>query len=69
MLHQTDFIMLGFIERTKADEGRLCSTLVRNPGLDSDLHCIHTKKLSCLRSSVEFDMNDIFYEFKYLRHF
>ena len=33
------------------------------------LHCIHTKKLSCLRSGVEFDMNDIFYEFKYLHHF
>ena len=34
-----------------------------------DLYCIHTKKLSCLRSGVEFDMNDIFYEFKYLHHF
>ena len=32
-------------------------------------HCIHTKKLSSLRSGVEFDMNDIFYEFKYLHHF
>ena len=35
----------------------------------NDLYCIHTKKLSCLRSGVEFDMNDIFYEFKYLHHF
>ena len=33
----------------------------------STLYCIHTKKLSCLRSGVEFDMNDIFYEFKYLQ--
>ena len=33
------------------------------------LYCIHTKKLNCLRSGVEFDMNDIFYEFKYLHHF
>ena len=27
------------------------------------LYCIHTKKLSRLKSGVEFDMNDIFYEF------
>ena len=33
------------------------------------IYCIHTKTLSCLRSSVEFDMNDIFYEFKYSHHF
>ena len=33
------------------------------------LYCIHTKKLHCLRSGVEFDMNDIFYEFKYFHHF
>ena len=33
------------------------------------LYCIHTKKLSRLKSGVEFDMNDIFYEFKYLHHF
>ena len=26
------------------------------------LYCIHTKKLSCLKSGVEFDMNDILYE-------
>ena len=31
--------------------------------------CIQTKKLSCLRSDVEFDMNGIFYEFKKLHHF
>ena len=35
----------------------------------SDLYCIHTKKLSCLKSGVEFDMNDILYEFKNLHHF
>ena len=34
-----------------------------------NLYCNHTKKLSCLISGVEFDMNDIFYEFKYLHHF
>ena len=34
-----------------------------------DLYCIHIKTLSCLRSGVEFDMNGIFYEFKYLHHF
>ena len=34
-----------------------------------DLYRIHTKKLSCLKSGVEFDMNDIFYEFKYLLYF
>ena len=34
-----------------------------------DLHCIHTKKLSRLKSGVEFEMNEIFYEFKYLHHF
>ena len=33
------------------------------------LHCIHTKKLNCLKSGVEFDMNDILYEFKNLHHF
>ena len=33
------------------------------------LYCIHTKKLSCLKSGVEFDMNDILHEFKYLHHF
>ena len=33
------------------------------------LYCFHTKKLSYLKSGVEFDMNDIFYEFKYLHHF
>ena len=27
------------------------------------------KKLSCLKSGVEFDMNDILYEFKNLHHF
>ena len=27
------------------------------------------KKLSRLKSGVEFDMNDIFYDFKYLHHF
>ena len=32
-------------------------------------YCIHTKKLSCLKSGVEFDMNDILYEFKSLHHF
>ena len=35
----------------------------------ADLYCIHTKKLTCLKSGVEFDMNDILYEFKYLHHF
>ena len=34
-----------------------------------DLYCIHTKTLSCLKSGVEFDMNDILYEFKNLHHF
>ena len=33
------------------------------------LYCIHTKKLNCLKSGVEFDMNDNLYEFKYLHHF
>ena len=33
------------------------------------LYCIHTKTLSCLESGVEFDMNDILNEFKYLHHF
>ena len=33
------------------------------------LYCIHTKKLSCLKSGVEFDKNDILHEFKYLHHF
>ena len=33
------------------------------------LYCIHTKKLSCLKSGVEFDMNDILYEYKNLHHF
>ena len=27
------------------------------------------KKLSCLKSGAEFDMNDILYEFKNLHHF
>ena len=36
---------------------------------DIDLYCIHTKKLSCLKSGVESDMNYILYEFKYLHHF
>ena len=35
----------------------------------TSLYCIHTKKLSCLKSGVEFDMNDILYEFKNLHHF
>ena len=30
----------------------------------TQLYRIHTKKLSCLKSGVEFDMNDILYEFK-----
>ena len=30
--------------------------------------CIHTKKISFLKSGVEFDMNDILYEFKNLHH-
>ena len=34
-----------------------------------DLYRIHTKTLSCLKSGVKFDMNDIFYEFKYLHYF
>ena len=33
------------------------------------LYCIYTIKLSCLKSGVEFDMNDILYEFKNLHHF
>ena len=37
--------------------------------LESNLYCIHTKKLSCLKSGVEFVMNDNLYEFKYLHHF
>ena len=32
-------------------------------------YCIHTKKLNCRKSGVEFDMNDILYEFKNLHHF
>ena len=32
-------------------------------------YCIHTKKLSCLKCGVEFDMNDILHEFKNLHHF
>ena len=35
--------------------------------LDLILHS--HQKLSCLKSGVEFDMSDIFYEFKYLHHF
>ena len=35
----------------------------------ANLHCIHTKKLSCLKSCVEFDMNDILYEIKNLHYF
>ena len=35
----------------------------------SRLYCIHTKKLSCLKSGAESDMNDILYEFKNLHHF
>ena len=31
--------------------------------------CIHTKKLSCLKSGVGFDMNNILYEFNNLHHF
>ena len=34
-----------------------------------DSYCIHTKNLSCLKSGVEFDMNDILYEFKNLHQF
>ena len=33
------------------------------------LYCIHTKKLSCLKSGVEFDMNHILYEYKELTPF
>ena len=33
------------------------------------LYCIHTKKLSCFKSDVEFDMNDILYELQNLHHF
>ena len=33
------------------------------------LYCIHTKKLSCLKSGAEFYMNDILNEFKNLHHF
>ena len=35
----------------------------------TNLYRIHTKKLSCLKSGVEFDMNDILCEFKNLHHF
>ena len=38
-------------------------------GIGVVLYCIHTKMLSCLKSGVEFDMNDILYELKNLRHF
>ena len=41
----------------------------KNMLLSEFSYCIHTKKLSCLKSGVEFDMNDILYEFKNLRHF
>ena len=44
-----------------------CSVKVFSSG--RILYCIHTKKLSCLKSGVEFDMNDILYEFKDLHHF
>ena len=30
------------------------------------IYCIHTKKLSCLKSGAEFYMNDILNEFKNL---
>ena len=46
--------------------------LVLNFEPTCQLYCIHTKKLSCLsclKSGVEFDMNDILYEFKNLHHF
>ena len=48
-----------------------CTSVDRwNLNLDFEiLYCIHTKKLSCLKSGVEFDMNDILYEFKNLHHF
>ena len=32
------------------------------------IYFIHNKKLNCLKSGVESDMNDIFYEFKYSIH-
>ena len=35
----------------------------------SHLYFIHTKKLGCLKSGAEFDMNDILYELKNLHHF
>ena len=35
----------------------------------TDLYRIHTKKLSCLKSGVEFYMNDILNEFKNLHQF
>ena len=37
--------------------------------IDCNINCIHTKKLSCLKSGAEFDMNDSLYEFKNLHHF
>ena len=45
------------------------SHCIRTVYFQSTLYCIHTKNLSRLKSGVEFDMNDIFYEFKYLHHF
>ena len=43
--------------------------ILNRPAYVGMLCCIHTKKLSCLKSGVEFDMNDILYEFKNLDHF
>ena len=42
---------------------------MQSKALKCDLYCIHTKKLSRLKSGEDFDVNDMFYEFKYLHHF
>ena len=56
------------IHRTRMKDPNAKSLAIRQ-NVPCDLYCIQTKNLSCLKSGVEFDMNDIFYEFKYLHHF
>ena len=58
-------------ERHKVSELRLksCTDNIETLSIRPLLTYIHTKKLSCLKYVVEFDMNDILYEFKNLPHF
>ena len=67
-----DAHILGGVPGLKKTSEKPCPEWRSNPdccGLTVYLYCIHTKKLSCLKSGVEFDMNDILYEFKNLHHF